>query len=140
MSLETNLTDSEVLDSSSAELEFNHVRTEGAKRFLTVAGGNPSLPYDLTFGHQVIGAGINKRRRSMVRFDRSLIGEVDSDVVVVGSMYTVADIPIGNLDSYTEMISLLANLASILATAKGGATLAIDGTSPGADVLINGVL
>jgi len=142
--LPTNLNTNEVKDSAGAEQEFTRHSTLGTAVIFKDAAEAPNLQHRLTVSHKEIGDGSARRRRSVVRFDL----DVDTDTTVATdavkpakiSAYTVVDIPVGALNDYTDVTSLVANLISFLATTGSGTTVLFDGTGHGSSALINGTL
>jgi hypothetical protein len=99
-----------------------------------------ALPLRLTIQHVESGAGLKKRRRSVLRFDETVISTVDSATPVTGSVYIVADAPIGALLANTPMANLIAYVLSLTATTGAGSTVLFDGSGNGAKALLNGSL
>jgi hypothetical protein len=87
-----------------------------------------------------VGVGLKKRRRSVVRFDKTIVSTVDSATLVTVSAYAVLDFPVGGLVANTEATNVLAELMSFLATTGAATTVLFDCTGNGAATLINGGL
>jgi hypothetical protein len=104
------------------------------------SGEAPNLPYRISFKHQEIGTGVNRRRRSVVRVDRTSLGDIDTEKVVTTSAYTVLDAPVGNLTDTTEMQGTVANLIALIASDGSDTTVKFDGSGTAAAALINGSL
>lgn len=136
--LSNTLNTNEVKDSAGAEVEFTHRKQEGSMREFMKVNENPSQEYRLTISHQELGSGLKKRRRSLVRFAKTVISTVDSVTPVTILGYTVLDAPVGALTSTAELAHVVANLNSFCATTGAATTVLFDGTGNGAKCLING--
>lgn len=138
--LSNTLNTSEIKDRSGTEVEFGRISTGVRTTEFAKLTESPALPHRLTISHTEIGSGVTKRRRSVVRFDLTVTGQVDTTTNVVASAYIVCDLPIGNLtDNYTAA-NVLANLLSFSATTGAATTVLFDGTGNGASALIQGTL
>lgn len=134
-----SLVTNEVKDSSGVEVEF--IRKSlgpGSSTVFAKSSETPSNPYRLTVSHQETGTGINLRRRSLLRFDKSVNSDVDSSKIVTCSAYAVIDCPVGALTTAAEFKNVLANLMSVLATTGAATTVLFDCTGTGAAALIGG--
>jgi hypothetical protein len=100
----------------------------------------PSSPHRLKISHLEAGTGLNKRRRSLVRFDKTVISSVVSETPVTVSAYAVLDSPVGALTANTEPTHVLAELMSFLASLGASTTILYDGTGNGAAALLAGGL
>ena len=138
--LANTLVTNEVKDSAGTEVEFSRLSQSGRETTFAKVGETPSLPYRLSVKHQETGSGINKRRRSLVRFDKTVMSGVDATKPVTVSCYAVLDTPVGALTANTEPTNLVANLMSLLATTGAATTVLFDGTGNGAKTLLNGDL
>lgn len=138
--LANTLNTNEIKDSAGAEIEFSRLSQSNRETTFAKIGETPSLPYRLTVKHLESGSGINKRRRSLVRFDKTVMSGVDATKPVVVSGYAVLDTPIGALTANTEPTHVVANLMSFLATTGAATTVLFDGTGNGAKTLLNGDL
>lgn len=141
MSLANSLITNEIKNSAGTEVEFGRLSTgpERSTIFAAVAE-TPALLHRLSISHQEIGSGLNRRRRSKVRFDKTVVSTVDLVTPVTTSFYTVGDIPVGALAAITEPTHVLAELMSFLASLGATTTILYDGTGNGASVLLNGGL
>jgi len=135
-----NLTTNEVKNSAGTEEEFLRLSSIGRTLVFAKSGEVPANPHRLSVSHQETGTGNKKRRRSVVRVDKTIIGQMDTSVEERISAYLVVDIPIGNLSSYSEPKNVLANLLSNVASQGATTTILFDCTGYGADALINGGL
>lgn len=140
MSLPANLTTNEVKNSAGTEEEFLQFSTDARVRIFAKSGESYAAPHRVTFSHQETGTGSTKRRRSVVRVDKTLAGQIDASKTIKISAYTVLDLPVGNLSSSTEPKNVVANLMSVLASQGVSTTILYDCTGYGADALINGTL
>jgi len=141
MSLSNTLVTNEVKNAGGTEVEFARLST-GPGRTTEYASltETPALPNRLVVSHQETGSGNNRRRRSVVRFDKTSAGEVDTTVNVKSSCYVVCDFPVGNLAATTAPKAVLAQLISFIASLGASTTILYDCTGNGADTLINGGL
>lgn len=138
--LNNTLNTNEVKDRSGAEVEFTRIKTLDRSTVFAKVAEQPNLPVRLSISHQETGTGINLRRRSMFRFDRSSISGVDATKVVTTSGYVVLDSPVGAVTSNNEAADVLAHVSSFLATTGTATTVLFDGTGNGAKALIEGGL
>lgn len=141
MALSNTLVTNEIKNSAGAEVEFERLTTgPGRTTVFHQVGESPSLPHRLTISHLESGDGIKMRRRSLVRFDKTVMSTVDSTLPVTISAYTVCDAPVGALTATTEITNVLAELNSFLSTTGAGTTVLFDGTGNGTKTLIDGAL
>lgn len=138
--LNNTLNTNEIKGSAGTEVEFQRLLTNERSTVFAKIGETPSLPHRLSISHTESGSGINKRRRSVIRFDKTSISGVDSETPVTASAYTVIDAPVGALTAMTEVTEVLANLMSFLATTGAATTVLFDGTGNGAKALLEGSL
>lgn len=139
--LSNTLNTNEIKNSSGTEQEFQHLEfPPGRKRTFALIGESPSQPHRLSISHQEVGSGVNLRRRSVVRFSRKTLSQVDSVTPVETLAYLVVDSPVGAMTSSTVLTDLLANLVSFVASTGADTTIKFDGTGNGAQVLLNGSL
>jgi aspartate aminotransferase-like enzyme len=136
--LANTLNTNEIKNAAGTEVEFSRwssgVRETEFKAILET----PSSPHRLSIRHAESSTGLKLRRRSVVRFDKTVISSVDSVTPVVVSAYVVLDAPVGALTAQTEMANVLSELMSFLATTGAGTTVLFDGTGTGAVVLLDG--
>jgi len=140
MSLPANLTTNEVKNSAGTEEEFLQFSTDARTRILAKSGEVYAQPHRITISHQESGTGTAKRRRSVIRVDKTITGQVDTTKMVRISNYDVLDLPVGNLTSSTEVKNVVANLMSFKASIGASTTILYDCTGYGADALVNGTL
>lgn len=138
--LANTLNTNEIKDSAGLEVEFSRIKSSGRETEFAKIGESPALPHRLIIKHVETGSGLKKRRRSVVRFDKTVMSTVDSTVPVVISGYTVLDTPVGALTANTEPTHILANLMSFLASTGATTTILFDGTGNGAKTLLQGDL
>lgn len=138
--LNNTLNTNEIKNSAGVEIEFTRLSTENRTTEFAKVSENPSQPHRLKIAHQELGSGLKGRRRSAVRFDLTVISDVDNVTPVTCSAYTVTDSPVGALSSTAPMQNVLANLMSFLTTTGAGTTVLFDCTGNGAKALINGEL
>jgi len=139
--LANTLNTNEIKNSSGAEVEFSRL-SQGPDRTTVFAqiSETPSAPHRLTIKHLETGKGLNLRRRSLVRFDKTVISTVDSETPVVVSAYAVLDSPVGAITANSEPANVLAELMSFLASLGASTTILFDGTGNGAATLLSGQL
>jgi len=136
MALSNSLNTNEIKNASAAEVEFSRLETgPGSRTTFAQVNESPSKPHRLSISHQEVGVGIKSRRRSVIRFDKSVVSDVDTTVVVPVSAYVVVDIPKGALNTTTEISNVIAELMSFLATTGAGTTVLFDCSGTGAAVL-----
>lgn len=138
--LSNSLTTNEIKDSAGAEVEFTRLSQTDRSTVFAKVSESPALPHRLTISHSETGVGLKKRRRSLVRFDKTSMSTVDATVPVTTSGYIVLDAPVGAVTASTEFAQVLANLMSFCATTGAATTVLFDGTGNGAKSLINGEL
>lgn len=128
----------EIKDSAGTEVEFTRLSSGDRKSEFAKIGESPALPNRLNIAHQESGSGLSRRRRSVIRFDRTTAGEVDTTIPVKCSVYVVADLPIGNLSATTAPKVVIAELMSFMASLGASTTILYDCTGTGAAVLLDG--
>jgi hypothetical protein len=138
MSLNNTLNTNEVKDAAAAEVEFGRLSTSDRKTTFAKLSETPNAPYRLSISHAESGTGASLRRRSVVRFDKTVVGVSTQPRVV--SAYIVLDAPTGDLSATTEVKNVIANLLSFCATTGAATTVLFDCTGLGADVLVQGGL
>lgn len=138
--LSNTLNTNEIKNAAGTEQEFQRLSQADRETVFGLITESPALPHRLSIKHQESGSGLTKRRRSVVRFDKTVMSTVDTAVPVTVSAYQVLDAPIGALTASTEMANVLANLISFMATTGSGTTVLFDGTGNGSAALLNGGL
>jgi hypothetical protein len=138
--LSNTLNTNEVKDNAGTEVEFTRLSTDGRTTEFAVIGEVPAYPKRLTIAHTESGAGVDKRRRSKVRFDISTVGSIDTSKTIQTSAYIVLDAPVGNISTDTQLRIALAYLMSFCASLGASTTILYDGTGNGAAALISGGL
>lgn len=138
--LNNTLNTNEVKDAAAVKVDFSRLRTKDRETEFSKIGETPSQPYRLSIKHQESGSGLKLRRRSVVRFDKTVISGVDSTTPVTVSAYVVLDAPVGAMTSIAEATNVLANLNSFLSTTGAGTTVLFAGTGNGSVALLEGGL
>lgn len=138
--LSSTLVTNEVKKADATEVEFSRISSDKRSTTFAQVGEAPSLPHRLTVSHQETGSGLKQRRRSLVRFDKTVISTVDAVTPVTVSAYAVLDAPIGALAANTEMKNVIAELVSFLASLGASTTILYDCTGNGATALVDGTL
>jgi len=138
--LSNTLNTNEIKNAAGTEVEFGHQRNEGRTRVFQQLLETPSAPHRLTISHAESGSGLRLVRRSLVRFDKTVISSVDNITPVIVSAYSNLVYPIGALSVKTEATNVLAELMSFMASLGASTTILYDCSGNGADALINGTL
>jgi len=138
--LSNTLNTNEIKNSAGTEVEFSRLSTSDRKTEFAQIAETPSLPYRLSISHQEVGTGLKKRRRSLVRFDKTTISGVDTVTPITTSAYAVLDHPVGASTTSAEAAHVLANLMSFLASLGADTTILYAGTGNGAVALLQGGL
>lgn len=138
--LSNTLNTNEIKNSAGTEVEFSRLSTSDRQTVFSQISETPSAPHRLTISHQETGVGMKQRRRSVVRFDKTVISGVDTITPITVSAYTVLDFPIGASLTAAEAANVLAELMSFLASLGASTTILYDGTGNGATALLNGGL
>jgi hypothetical protein len=140
MALPTNLTTNEVKDASGTEVEFTRLGVDASGRLkFYAASAAPNKPHEISIAHRFVGDGTSRRRQSVIRIEKTLVG----DDIVGSSSKTIAqvtlDAPVGLEDDVSPFKDVLAELGSLVFT-NASSTFLYDGTGNGAAALINGTL
>lgn len=138
--LSNTLNTNEIKNAAGVEVEFTRLSQSDRSTVFAQIGEVPSSPHRLLVSHQESGSGMKKRRRSLVRFDKTVISGVDSSTPITVSAYTVLDYPVGAMTASTEAANVLAELMSFCATTGAATTVLFDCTGNGARELLNGGL
>lgn len=138
--LSNTLNTNEIKNSAGTEVEFTRLSQSDRSTVFAQLSETPSAPHRLTISHQETGSGMKKRRRSLVRFDKTVTSGVDSVTPITVSAYAVLDYPVGASTSSAEAANVLAELMSFLATTGAATTVLFDCTGNGARELLNGGL
>lgn len=136
--LSNTLVTNEVKDSAGSEVEFVRIMTNERQSEFAKVGETPNQPYRMKISHQEIGSGAELRRRSMVRFDKTVIG-VSGKPRVISDVHYI-DAPIGDISATTDIKNVVANMLSFCATTGAATTVLFDGTGTGAVVIVDGTL
>lgn len=134
------LVTNEVKNAAGVEQEFNRISSSDRKTEFALVGESPAFPHRLTVSHSETGKGLNKRRRSLVRFDKTVESDVDDATPVTTSAYIVLDAPVGALTTNAQMKEVIANLMSFCASLGATSTILYDCSGNGASALVNGTL
>lgn len=136
----TTLNTNEVKNSAGVEVEFQRLSTSERQLVFSQIAEVPSQPHRLSISHQESGSGVDLKRSSVLRIDKTIQGQVDTARVTKIEAYVVVRSPIGQLTSYAEVTNVVAELMSTLASKGASTTILYDGTGYGAEALINGSL
>lgn len=138
--LSNTLNTNEIKNSAGAEVEFTRLSVSDRQTVFAQISESPSAPHRLTISHQETGSGFKKRRRSLVRIDKTVISGVDTITPITVSAYCVLDIPVGAMTSDAEAANALAEVMSFIASLGVSTTILYDGTGNGGVALIKGGL
>jgi len=138
--LSNTLNTNEVKNSAGTEIEFQRLSSSNRSTEFGQISESPSLPNRMSIAHQEVGTAIKKRRRSVLRFDKTVMSTVDTTLPVTVSAYCVVDIPVGAITTNAEPAHVLAQLMSFLATTGAATTVLFDCTGNGARELLAGGL
>jgi len=138
--LSNTLNTNEVKDSAGVEVEFTRIKSSDRDTEFAKISESPALPHRLKVSHQETGLGFKRRRRSVVRFDKTSMSTVDSVTPVTTSAYLVCDAPVGAITTTAELVHVIANLLSFVGTTGAATTVLFDGTGNGAKCLTTGEL
>jgi len=138
--LANTLNTNEIKNSAGTGVGFQRLSTADRSTLYAQISETPSQPHRLSIAHQESGVGMKKRRRSLVRFDKTVISGVDNITPITISAYAVADVPTGAMSSDAETKNVLAELMSFMASLGASTTILYDNTGNGAVVLKDGGL
>jgi len=138
--LSNTLNTNEIKNAAGTEVEFTHRDAVGRVRTYQMISELPAFPHRLTIRHDEVGSGLRLVRRSLVRFDKTIISTVDNITPVVVSAYQNLIIPVGAIIAQTEAANVLAECMSFCASLGASTTILYDGTGNGAAALLNGTL
>lgn len=138
--LSNTLNTNEIKNAAAVEVEFQRLQTSDRSTEFAQITEPPSQPHRLKISHQESGSGLTKRRRSVVRFDKTVASTVDTTKTCVCSAYLVLDAPIGALLTNAEFANVIAEVLSFCGTTGAATTVLFDGTGNGAAALIQGGL
>lgn len=138
--LSNSLNTNEIKNAAGTEVEFSRLSTSDRATVFQQVAEAPSLPHRLGISHAESGSGIKKRRRSLVRIDKTVMSGVDATLPVTVSCYAVLDAPVGALTASTELSNVIAELISFLASSGANTTILYDCTGNGANALLTGGL
>lgn len=134
------LTTNQVKDAAGVEVEFARRSIASGtlpSEFRAVAEA-PAYKQQMLVSHQESGSGIDKRRRSVIRFNLESASELDATVTASDSCYVVLDAAIGKHNTTAAQKKVLAHLMSFLATTGAGTAVLFDCTGTGAAALLSG--
>jgi hypothetical protein len=138
--LATTLVTNEIKNAAGTEEEFQRLGpgTTARSSLFARVGEQPALPHRFTISHNESGTGVDRRRRSVIRFDKTVTGQIDITKLMRGSSYIVLDRPIGQETTDALVKDLLANLMSLCASLGASSTILFDCTGNGASNLVSG--
>lgn len=136
--LTNTLNTNEIKDAAGAEIEFTRLSIGDRSTIFAAVGEVPYAPYRMTIKHTESGSGFTRRRRSVVRFDRMVTGQITDSGMSSDSCYIVLDTQIGNHTDSAAATKILANLLSFCASLGASTTILYDGTGNGAVCLLTG--
>jgi hypothetical protein len=133
-----DLNTNEIKDSAGAEVEFTQISLGPRESTYKYVLETPALPNRLVIKHSEVGSGFSLRRRSLVRFDKSVVSTMDATKNVTMSAYAVVDLPVGAIASQVTFTPVLAYLLSFCASLGVTTTILYDCTGNGARALLQG--
>lgn len=136
--LTNTLNTNEIKNSAGTEVEFTRLGSDGRTTEFAVIGESPAYPNRMLISHQESGTGLTKRRRSVIRFNKTVAGQIDATLPMTASVYVVADLPVGQLSTNALPADVIAQLLSFCASLGASTTILYDGTGNGAASLISG--
>lgn len=136
--LPANLTTNEVKNSAGTEEEFLWQSSSDRTKIYQKSGMAPNAEHTVKIQHQEVGSGLDLRRRSNTRVDKTIAGASGAPRTI--SFYCVGDVPIGDLPNTNEIKNVLANLIALLASNGADTTVKFDCSGTMADALVNGTL
>lgn len=83
--LSNTLNTNEIKNAAGTEQEFQRLSQADRETVFGLITESPALPHRLSIKHQESGSGLTKRRRSVVRFDKTVMSTVDTAVPVTVS-------------------------------------------------------
>jgi len=138
--LSNTLNTNEIKNAAGTEVEFHRISTGERQTEFAQINESPSAPHRLTIKHLESGSGINRRRRSATRINKTVVSDVDNVTPVTISGYMVLDAPVGALEVQTEIANVVAEVVSFLASTGADTTIKFDCTGNGAAALLSGGL
>jgi hypothetical protein len=135
--LSNTLNTNEIKNSAGTEVEFTRLSSGERQSEFAQINEPPSALHRLLIKHQEMGIGLKRRRRSMYRFNKTVVSDVDSVTPVTISCYNVLDAPVGALLTSAEMANVVAECMSFCASLGASTTILYDCTGNGAKVLLN---
>jgi len=136
--LTNTLNTNEVKNAAGTEREFTRLSTADRATEFALIGESPAAKHRLLIKHQETGLGLKQRRRSVIRFDKESVSDVDTALTVTTSAYLVLDAPVGATLTDVQMKEVLANIMSFVATTGAATTVLFDCTGSGAAALVSG--
>lgn len=137
MALSNTLVTNEIKNAAGTEIEFQRLTFGDGRAEFAKLAESPGFPHRMSISHQESGSGVTQRRRSVIRFDYTATGAIDSTQKVKDSCYVVLDRNIGNVTTDDNAKLVLANLMSFLASLGANTTILYDCTGTGASNLIS---
>lgn len=138
--LSLTLNTNELKNAAGTEVEFQSLDKQARSHQYALITESPSLPHRVMVSHQETGKGVKRRRRSMVRVDKTTLSTVDSVTPVTTSAYIVGDFPVGAITAMDEPKNVMAELGSFVFTTGGTSTFLYDGSGNGAQAILTGGL
>ena len=138
--LPNTLNTNEVKNAAAGEREFTRLSISDRATEFSLISEIPSQPHRLLIKHQETGVGLKLRRRSVLRFDKTSISDVDNATPVTTSAYIVLDAPVGATLTDAQAKEVLANIMSFCATTGAATNVLFDCTGNGAAALVSGGL
>lgn len=136
--LSNTLVTNEIKNAAGTEVEFSRLSIGVRSTEYSAVSETPAKPNRLSIQHTESGSGLTRRRRSVVRFDKTDTGQVDATQTMRASAYVVLDVPVGQMTTTALPADTLAQLVSFCASLGASTTILYDGTGNGAQALLTG--
>jgi hypothetical protein len=133
-----DLITNEIKNAAGGSVNFTQISLGPRESKYKQSNELPAYPVRLTIKHSETGVGTALRRRSLVRFDKTVVGGVDVTKLVTISAYAVLDYPVGNQAVDTNAKDVQAHLLSFCASLGVTTTILYDNTGNGARALLAG--
>jgi hypothetical protein len=136
--LSNNLNTNEIKDSAGTEVEFTRLKfsPDGSSTEFAKIGESYAYPHRLRIAHTESGTGVNRRRRSVIGFSLTAVGQVNTTSSMKGTVQITSDLPVGNMTDQALAKMLIANLLAFVANTGGNTTIQFDCTGNGAQALL----
>jgi len=138
--LSNTLNTNEIKNTAGTGVPFSRLSISDRQSVFAATAETPVAPHRLTISHSESGTGFKKRRRSVIRFDKTVVSNVDNVTPITHSAYMVLDFAVGATSVTTDAATCLAELISFAASLGASTTILYDASGNGAATLLNGGL